>query len=67
MNPQLLPEPDAAVFNATDWDMLTPSAARRHIDAAVYEALGLTPAARAAVQAGVTDLVINRKRRAANV
>ena len=56
--PDLLPEPDAAVFNATDWDVLTPSAARRHIDAAVYEALGLTPAERAAVQAGVTELVI---------
>ena len=67
VNPQLLPEPDAAIFNATDWDMLTPSAARRHIDAAVYEALGLTPAARAAVPAGVTDLVTNRKRRAASV
>ena len=67
VNPQLLLEPDAAVFNATDWDVLTSSAARRHIDAAVYEALGLTPAARAAVQAGVTDLVTNRKRRAASV
>ena len=65
--PDLLPEPDATVFNATDWDVLTPSAARRHLDAAVYDALGLTPAKRAAVQAGVTELVTNRKRRAASV
>ena len=32
VNPQLLPEPNATVFNAADWDVLTPSAARRHID-----------------------------------
>ena len=67
VNPQLLPEPDAAIFNATDWDMLTPSAARRHIDAVVYEVLGLTADEREAVHAGVTDLVTNRKHRAASV
>ena len=33
----------------------------------VYEALGLTADERAAVQAGVTELVTNRKRRAASV
>ena len=67
VNPQLLPEPGAAVFNATDWDVLTPSAARRHIDAAVYEALGLTADEREAVHAGVAELVGNRKRRAGSV
>ena len=66
-NPQLLPELDAAVFNAADWDVLTPSAARRHIDAAVYDALGLTADERAAVHAGVTELVANRKRRAGSI
>ena len=34
------------------------------LDAAVYDALGLTPGEREAVQAGVTELVNNRKRRA---
>ena len=66
-NPQLLPELDATVFNAADWDVLTPSAARRHIDAAVYDALGLTPDEQAAVHAGVTELVANRKRRAGSI
>ena len=45
VNPQLLPEPDAAV----------------------YEALGLTADERAAVRAGVVELVGNRKRRAGSV
>ena len=67
VNPQLLPELDAAVFNAADWDVLTPSAARRHLDAAVYEALGLTADERAAVYAGVRELVGNRRSRAASV
>ncbi len=42
VNPQLLPEPDISVFNAADWDVLTPSPARRKIDEAVFNALGLT-------------------------
>ena len=67
VNPQLLPQLDATVFNAADWDVLTPSAARRHIDDAVYDALGLTPDERAAVHAGVTELVANRKRRAGSI
>ena len=67
VNPQLLPELDAAVFNATDWDVLTPSAARRHLDAAVFEVLGLTADERAAVYAGVRELVGNRRSRAASV
>ena len=67
VNPQLLPEPNESVFNATDWDVLTPSAARRHIDGAVFDALGLTPAERQAVYAGVTELVENRRRRARSV
>ena len=67
VNPQLLPEPNESVFNAADWDVLTPSAARRHIDGAVFDALGLTPAERQAVYAGVTELVENRRRRARSI
>ena len=67
VNPQLLPEPSASVFNAADWDVLTPSAARRHIDDAVYDALGLTAGERDAVYAGVRELVENRRRRARSV
>ena len=67
VNPQLLPEPNVSVFNAADWDVLTPSAARRHIDDAVYDALGLTAGERDAVYAGVCELVENRRRRARSV
>ncbi len=56
-NPQLLPEVEPAVFNAADWDVLTPSAARRRIDDAVFDALGLTAGEREGVYAGVTELV----------
>ena len=67
VNPHLLQEPSASVFNATDWDVLTPSAARRHIDDAVFDALGMTTGEREAVYAGVNELVGNRRRRAGNV
>ena len=63
----MLPELEVAVFNAADWDVLTPSSARRHIDDAVFEALGLTAGERAAVYEGVTELVVNRGRRAGRV
>ena len=67
VNPALLSEPKWSAFNAADWDVLTPSVARRHVDGLVYDALGLTPAEREAVQAGVAELVGNRKRRARSV
>ena len=67
VNPTLLSEPITTVFNAADWDVLTPSAARRHIDAAVFDALGLTAREREEVYAGVAELVGNRKRRARSV
>ena len=67
VNPQLLPEPAASAFNAADWDVLTPAAARRHIDGAVFDALGLTAGERDAVYEGVTELVQNRRRRAGSV
>ena len=64
VNPELLPEPHVSVFNAADWDVLKPSAARRHIDAAVCDARGMTAGEREAVYAGVEELVGSRKRRA---
>ena len=67
VNPLLLPEPNESAFNAADWDVLTPSAARRHIDDAVFDALGLTAGERDAVYAGVTELVQNRRQRARSV
>ena len=67
VNPLLLPEPNESAFNAADWDVLTPSAARRHIDDAVFDALDLTADERQAVYAGVTELVQNRRQRARSV
>ena len=67
VNPQLLREPASSVFNASDWDVLAPSAARRHIDEAVYDALGLTAGERDAVHEGVVELVGNRKRKAGSI
>ena len=67
VNPMLLPEPNTTVFNAADWDVLTPSAARRYIDTAVFDALGLTAGERDAVYGGVAELVGNRRRRARSV
>ena len=52
-----MPERNATVFNAADWDVLTPSAARRHIGEAVYYALDLTSGERETVYAGVRELV----------
>ena len=43
--------------------MLTPSAARRAIDDAVYDTLGLMSDNREAVYDGVTELVQNHRRR----
>ena len=64
VNPALLPKPDAAVFAAKNRDVLQPSTERQKLDTATYNALGLTPGEREAVQAGVAELVGNCKRRA---
>ena len=64
VNPSLLPELDPAVFDAADWDVLTPSAERWEIDGLVFDALGLTAGERHAVYEGVAELVGNRKRKA---
>ncbi len=64
LNPSLLPALDAELFASSDWDVLTPSPERRHIDDAVFDALALTAGEREAVYAGVAELVNNRKQRA---
>ena len=66
-NPSLLPELEAAIFAATDWDVLTPSSERRQIDGAVFDALSLTTNERDAVYEGVMKLVENRKRKAGSL
>ena len=55
---------DACILATTDWGVLTPSAERRQIDAAVFDALGLTQGERDAVYEGVNELVGNRMTRA---
>ena len=64
VNPALLPKPDATIFAAKNRDELQPSAERQELDTAIYNALGLTPGECQAIQAGVTELVNNRKPRA---
>ena len=64
LNQQLLAELDAGLFASTDWGMLTPSAARRVIDTAVFDVLSLTAAEREAVYQGVNEHVRNRKAKA---
>ena len=66
-NPDVLGEFDESLFLATDWDVLEPSAERRQIDDAVFDALSLTKGERDAVYEGVTELVENRLRRARSV
>ena len=67
LNPSLLPEIPEEMFTSTNWDVLTPSAERRQIDAAVFDALELTQGEQDAVYEGVTELVGNRLRRARSV
>ena len=67
MNPKLLPEFQATVFNAAEWDVLSPSAGRWQIDGMVFDALGLTTGERHAVYEGVLELVGNRKRKAGSI
>ena len=63
-DPTLVPDPDAAIFTATNWDVINPSAARREIDEMVFDALGLTVGEQDAVYEAVIELVENRKLRA---
>ena len=67
IDPMLLPRIDVALFNATDWDVLSPSAERKTIDNVVFDILTLTQGERDGVYEGVRELVENRMRRARSV
>ena len=67
VNPQLLSEPDPAIFDSVNWDVLAPSVERWQIDGMVFDALGLTAGERVAVYEGVLELVGNRTRWAGSV
>lgn len=67
VNPTLLSGIDVGAFASANWDVLTPSAERRQLDAAVFDALELTQGEREAVYEGVSELVGNRIRRARSV
>lgn len=64
---QYMPIFDNAIFRSENWDALTPSPEHRHIDDAVFDALGLTAGGREAVYESVSELVNNRKQRAQSV
>ena len=67
VSPARLGDFDDAIFASADWDILKPSRARLELDAAVFDALGLTAGERDAVYAAVSELVGNRLRRAGSV
>ena len=67
VSPAHLGDFDDAIFASADWDVLNPSRARLALDAAVFDALGLTLGERDAVYAAVRELVGNRLRRAGSV
>ena len=64
VNPAYLGGIDEAIFSEIACDVLDPSRARLKLDAAVFDALGLTVGEREAVYAAVRELVGNRLRRA---
>ena len=67
VDPVLLANVDDAIFEATDWDVLSPSSERKTIDSMVFDVLTLTSGERDGVYEGVRELVENRMRRAKSV
>ena len=67
VNPAHLGGIDEAIFSEIACDVLEPSPARLALDAAVFDALGLTIGERDAVHEAVRELVGNRIRRAGSV
>ena len=57
VDPSLLCEMDAAIFASSDWGVLKPSAERREVDAAVFDALGMTTDERDSVYEGVMEII----------
>ena len=64
VNPALLRLSDPSVFATEDWDVLTPSSSRIRVDDSVFEVLDLTKDEREAVYEGISEMILNRKRRA---
>ena len=64
IDPRLLGGASLAAFEADDWDLLTPSEARRNIDAMAFDSLGLTTGEQEAVYEGVAELIMNRQQKA---
>ena len=67
VDPRLLPKIEVSTFASSEWDVLNPSAQRRQIDDALYDVLGFTKGEQDAVYEGVSELVLNRRRRAGSV
>ena len=67
VNPGLLKNIKREVLLSTDWNVLRPSVARRQIDNAIFDILGLTPGERDGVYEAVVNLLGNRKQRAGSV
>ena len=67
VNPAYLGGIDEAIFSEIACDVLDPSPARLALDAAVFDALGLTAGERDAAHEAVRELVGNRLRRAGSV
>ena len=57
LDPSLLGEIDAAIFDSSDWDVLNPLEERRELDATVFDALGMTTDERDAVLEGVVEII----------
>ena len=64
VDPALISGVDLTVLTDGDWDVLRPSTARRELDNAVFDVLGLTSGERDAVCEAVVELVGNRNVRA---
>ena len=59
-DPKLLSPLDADTLNGTEWDVRSPSALRRSVDADVFDVLGLTTGERDGVYDETARLVTNR-------
>ncbi|MCY4578117.1 MAG: Eco57I restriction-modification methylase domain-containing protein [Chloroflexi bacterium] len=58
VDPSLLRELDTELYASVDWGVLKPSAERREIDNAVFDALGMTTDERDGVYEGLSELTV---------
>ena len=56
VDPSLWGDMDAVMFASSDWDVVNPSAGRREIDNAIFDALGMTTDERDGVTKGLSEL-----------